>query len=193
MDAPITQLLSAWCDGDTTARDALLTALYPELRRLAAQQFQRERSNHTLQPTALVHEAWLRLAGSASAPLAAADRNHLLGIAARLMREILIDHARSHAAVKRDGGQRVTFSAIDRITAQRNEVDLIALDDALNRLADLDSDKARIVELRYFGGLSIEETAEAVGQSPATVKRHWQAARLWLYHALDDGPRAESI
>lgn len=185
MEAPITQLLGAWRDGDTNARDELVAVLYPELRRLAAQQFRRERADHTLQPTALVNEAWMRLAGSGS--LTVNDRNHLLGIAARLMREILIDHARGRAAAKRDGGQRVTLSAIDKLTGQGNEVDLIALDGALDRLAVLDSGKARIVELRYFAGLSVEETAQAVGQSPATVKRHWQAARLWLFHALDEG------
>lgn len=185
MQAPITKLLSAWREGDVGARDALVTALYPELRRLAVRQFQREGATHTLQPTALVNEAWLRLAGSA--PLAAVDRSHLLGMAARLMRQILIDHARHHAASKRSGGRRVTLSAIDKLAEQSSEVDLFALDNAMNRLAALDPGKARIVELRYFGGLTIEETAQAVGQSPATVKRHWQAARLWLYHALDDG------
>lgn len=184
MAAPITQLLSAWRNGDTGARDDLVKALYPELRQLAAFQFRRESANHTLQPTALVNEAWLRLAGAV--PLAATDRSQLLGIAARLMREILIDHARGRAAGKRDGGRRVTLSAIDKVIAQDSEVDLIALDGALNRLEALDAGKARIVELRYFGGLSIEETAQATGQSPATIKRHWQAARLWLFHALDE-------
>ena len=188
METPITRLLNAWRNGDLSARDELVSALYPELRRLAAQQFCRERSDHTLQPTALVNEAWLRLAGSAA--LAATDRNHLFGIAARLMREILVDHARRRAAVKRDGGQRITLSAIDKVTAQGDVVDLIALDSALNRLALVDSRKARIVELRYFAGLSVEETAQAIGQSPATVKRHWKAARLWLFHALDDGSPA---
>lgn len=186
MQAPITELLNTWKKGDANARDALVTVLYPELRRLAACQFRREPGNHTLQPTALVNEVWLRLAGSA--PLAATDRNQLLAITARLMREILIDHARARAAAKRSGGQRVTLSAIDKLNAQGNELDLIALDDALNRLDALDAGKARIVELRYFGGLSIEETAQATGQSSATVKRHWQAARLWLFHALGEGP-----
>lgn len=187
MDAPVTELLSAWREGDARARDALVTALYPELRRLAAQLFRSERSDHTLQPTALVNEAWLRLSGSA--PLTIADRGQLLAIAARLMREILIDHARSRAAVKRDGGERVTLSAVDTADTHAAEVDLIALDGALNRLDSIDAGKARIVELRYFGGLSIEETAQAIGQSPATVKRHWQAARLWLFDALGEGAR----
>ncbi len=185
MEAPVTELLTAWRAGDASARDALVTVLYPELRRLAAQLFRGERADHTLQPTALVNEAWLRLSGSS--PLAVADRGQLLAIAARLMREILIDHARARNAVKRDGGERVTLSALDTADAPADAVDLIALDGALDRLEAIDADKARIVELRYFGGLSIEETAQAVSQSPATVKRHWQAARLWLFDALSDG------
>lgn len=187
MDAPVTKLLEAWRAGDTPARDALVTALYPELRRLAQQLFQRERSDHTLQPTALVNEAWLRLSGTAPA---AADRAQLFAIAARLMREILIDHARGRAAIKRDGGERITLSAIDAAPTSTGQIDLIALDDALNRLERLDSNKARIVELRYFGGLSIDETGTALGQSQATVKRHWQAARIWLYDALSQDVRS---
>lgn len=187
MEAPVTQLLTSWREGDASARDALITMLYPELRRLAQQLFQRERSDHTLQPTALVHEAWLRLSGSAPA---ATDRAQLFGIAARLMREILIDHARARAAAKRDGGERITLSAIDVAPESVGEIDLIALDDALNRLERLDSNKARIVELRYFGGLSIDETGKVLGQSQATVKRHWQAARIWLYDALGEQARS---
>ncbi len=187
MDAPVTELLAAWRAGDTPARDALVTALYPELRRLAQQIFRRERSDHTLQPTALVNEAWLRLSDNAPT---AADRSQLFAVAARLMREILIDHARARAALKRDGGERVTLSAVD-VTAERtNEIDLIALDDALNRLERLDANKARIVELRYFGGLTVDETSKVLGQSQATVKRHWQAARVWLYDALGEEVRS---
>lgn len=185
MDPPVTELLVALHAGDARARDALVIALYPELRRLAAQLFRRERADHTLQPTALVNEAWFRLSGSAL--LAAVDRKHLLAIAARQMREILIDHARARAAQKRDGGERVTLSVADTSGTDSGAVDLIALDAALCRLERIDAGKARIVELRYFGGLSIAETAEAIGQSPATVKRHWQAARLWLFDALGEG------
>lgn len=181
-EARITQLLGAWRQGDTDARDDLITALYPELRRLASSLFRGERANHTLQPTALVNEAWLRLSGAA--PLSAADRGHLLAMAARLMREILIDHARGRAAAKRDGGQRVTLSAIDKAQPPGADVDLLALDEALTRLEALDPHKANIVELRYFGGLSIEETAQALDQSSATIKRHWRAARLWLLDAM---------
>lgn len=183
MDAPITQLLSAWRGGDAGARDRLVAALYPELRRLAQQLFRNERGNHTLQPTALVNEAWLRLAGANTLPIE--DRGHLLAITARLMREILIDHARRRSAAKRDGGERVTLSGLD-VADGGGGVDLLGLDNALERLEQIDPVKARIVELRYFGGLSIEETGVATAQSPATVKRHWQAARIWLFNALDD-------
>ncbi len=182
MDVPVTELLSSWRDGDARARDSLVAAIYPELRGLAAQLFRRERADHTLQPTALVNEAWLRLSGSST--IAAADRSQLMGIAARLMREILIDHARARAAGKRDGGERLTLSAIDAVHQSADPIDLIALDGALDRLERLDPNKARIVELRYFGGLSISETGAALGQSEATVKRHWQAARIWLFDAL---------
>ena len=180
MDAPITQWLSSWRAGDTEARDRLIANLYPELRRLAQGLFRNERGNHTLQPTALVSEAWLRLSGSKA--IAVEDRGHLLAISARLMREILIDHARRRDAAKRDGGERVTLSGID---IADTEVDLVGLDGALEQLERIDAVKSKVVELRYFGGLSIEETALVIGQSPATVKRHWQAARTWLFNALD--------
>ncbi|RYD14887.1 MAG: sigma-70 family RNA polymerase sigma factor [Lysobacteraceae bacterium] len=185
----ITELLSDWRDGDTGARDRLVECLYPELHRLAEQVFRSERRNHTLQPTALVNEAWLRLSGAD--PITSVDRGHLFAIAARLMREILIDHARQRARLKRDGGERVTLSGLE--DGRSGDLDLVDLDAALRRLDRIDPTKARVVELRYFGGLSIEETAEAIGQSAATVKRHWQAARAWLSDALgpsstDRGP-----
>ncbi len=183
MDPAITQWLSAWRAGDTGARDRLAAALYPELRRQAGQMFRRERGNHTLQPTALVNEAWLRLAGSHA--IDGADRGHLLAISARLMREILIDHARRRSAAKRDGGERITLTGLADLAQVDEGIDLIGLDEALARLEKIDAVKARIVELRYFGGLSIEETGAAMAQSPATVKRHWQAARIWLFNALD--------
>lgn len=192
--APITQLLAAWRQGDAQARDRLLSCLYPELRRLAGHLFRQERSDHTLQPTALVHEAWLRLSGKAS--IDQVDRGYLLAITARSMRQILIDHARRRGRHKRDGGQRLTLSQIGAADAgaragaddEARIVDLIALDAALEQLERIDAQKARIVELRYFSGLSIEETAQAMESSPATVKRHWQAARLWLYQALRENP-----
>ena len=185
MDAPVTEWLSAWREGDAQARDRLVAVLYPELRRIAQQAFRRERADHTLQPTALVNEAWLRLSGSAA--LASKDRGHLLGVAARLMREILIDHARRRAAAKRDGGNRVDLTDLD-LADESQSIDLMGLDAALQRLDEIDALKARIVELRYFGGMSIEETAEATQLSPATVKRHWQAARIWLYNAMSAEP-----
>lgn len=187
MPAAITQLLSDWRAGDTGARDRLIAALYPELHRVAEQMFRSERSNHTLQPTALVNEAWLRLSGSNA--IATEDRNHLFAVAAHLMREILIDHARRRARLKRDGGERVTLSGLD-IAESSEDIDLVELDGALERLEQIDQVKARIVELRYFGGLSIEETAQSMAQSPATVKRHWQAARIWLFNALAGGPES---
>lgn len=178
----VTRWLAQWRAGDAGARDRLVAALYPELRELAGRAFRRERGDHTLQPTALLNEAWLRM-GGASLP-EASDRRELFAIAARLMREILIDHARGKARAKRDGGERITLDALAAPGAG-GEVDLLDLEAALHRLERIDPDKARVVELRYFGGLGIEETAEAMDLSPATVKRHWQAARLWLREALD--------
>lgn len=178
----VTRWLAQWRAGDVEARDQLVAALYPELRNLAGRAFRRERSDHTLQPTALLNEAWLRMGG---APLPEGmDRRELFTIAARLMREILIDHARGKERAKRDGGERISLSGlpVDETTA---DVDLLDLEAALTRLERIDADKARVVELRYFGGLGIEETADAMDLSPATIKRHWQAARLWLRDALD--------
>ncbi|HET9034117.1 MAG TPA: sigma-70 family RNA polymerase sigma factor [Dokdonella sp.] len=183
MDAPVTEWLSAWREGDSAARDRLVHVLYPELRRIAGQVFRRERADHTLQPTALVNEAWLRLSGSAA--IEGADRSHILAVAARLMREILIDHARRRSASKRDGGQRIDLTELD-VADDSNGIDLIDLDVALSRLEQVDPIKARIVELRYFGGMNLEETAETVDLSVATVKRHWQAARIWLFNALSE-------
>jgi RNA polymerase sigma factor (TIGR02999 family) len=189
MDAPVTEWLSAWRGGDTDARDRLARALYPELRRLAGQIFRRERGDHTLQPTALVNEAWMRLAGTAIPP--GNDRGQLLAIAARLMREILIDHARRRATVKRDGGSRIDLDGLE-LADEAQDIDLVGLDAALTRLEQIDPMKSQIVELRYFGGMSIEETAEAVSISVATVKRHWQAARIWLFNALEQPARVNS-
>lgn len=183
----VTRLLSAWRIGDTDARDRIIAILYPELRRLARQAFRREAPGHTLQPTALVNEAWLKLACGAVPD--AVDRQHLLAMSARLMREILVDHARRSRAAKRDGGQRTTLSSLDAEPDDRTAaaIDVLALDRALGRLHLFDATKARVVELRYFGGLSIEETGDVLGQSPATVKRHWQTARIWLHDSINGG------
>jgi RNA polymerase sigma factor (TIGR02999 family) len=181
MTTAVTRWLSDWRAGDMAARDQLIAALYPELRDVAEQLFRRERRDHTLQPTALVNEAWLRLSGDAL--LASEGRRDFFAIAARLMREILIDHARARSRAKRDGGERITLSQLSQ-DSDPGDVDLLDLDAALARLETLDPHKARVVELRYFGGLDIEETADVMGVSAATVKRHWQAARLWLRDAL---------
>lgn len=180
MAGEATQLLHDWRAGSLEARDRLVALLYGELRGLAVRQFGRERADHTLQPTALVSEAYQRLA--ALERIDWRDRAHFIGVAARLMREILIDHARRHQAEKRDGGQRVTL--FTNLPAQEGALDALALEQALQRLERLAPDKARVVELRFYGGLSIEETAEVMEISPATVKRHWQAARVWLFDAL---------
>ncbi|NLB13740.1 MAG: sigma-70 family RNA polymerase sigma factor [Gammaproteobacteria bacterium] len=183
MTGDATQLLHAWRAGDTAARDRLVALLYQELRALAGRQFERERGEHTLQPTALVNEAYQRLA--ALDRIDWQGRAHFIGVAARLMREILIDHARRRQASKRDGGERVTL--FTNLPAQQDALDVLDLENALLRLETIAPDKARVVELRFFGGLSIEDTAEAMALSPATVKRHWQAARVWLFDALSHG------
>jgi RNA polymerase sigma factor (TIGR02999 family) len=177
---PVTELLLHWGKGDREALEALLPLVYDELRRLAHYHLRQQRANHTLQTTALVHEAYLRLAGDKA--LKVQSRAHFIGIAAQLMRWILVDYERSRRAAKRgDGATRVT---LDRgafaASSEPKDVDLLALNGALDRLAELDKQQSQIVELRYFGGLSIEDTAEFLGISPATVKRSWASARAWL-------------
>jgi len=174
----ITQLLVRWRAGDQAALDELLPLVYREMRRLAGYYLRQERPDHTLQPTALVHEAYLRLVGEKEIDWQ--SRAHFFGIAAVRMRRILVEHARSRQAAKRGGGEyRLSLSEANRM-AEKRDVNLLALDDALRRLEELDLQKSRIVELRYFGGLTIEETAEALRISPATVKRDWSMARAWL-------------
>ncbi len=181
----VTQLLVAWGNGDKAALDRLMPLVYEELRRLARHYMSRERPGHTLQSTALVNEAYLRLVEQEG--MRWENRAHFFGIAARLMRQILVEHARSRQAAKRGGGQyRLSLSRVDRL-ASAPDINLLALDDALGRLEALDPQKSRIVELRYFGGLGIEETAEVIGVSPATVKRDWSMARAWLRRELGDG------
>lgn len=181
-----TAWLSAWRQGDLSARDRLVDAVYPELRAIAQRQIAGERSGHTLQATALVNEAYLRLSGLDR--IEWRDRVHFVHMAARVMREVLVDHARRRSAHKRDGGERLSLTGLELAAGEEGGIDIEALDGALAALERLDADKARIVELRYFGGLTIEETAEALGLSPATVKRHWQVARTWLHEALSDQP-----
>jgi RNA polymerase sigma factor (TIGR02999 family) len=179
--AHVSELLAAWANRDSAARDALMPLVYDELRRLAHHYMRNERSGHTLQTTALVNEAYLRLVGIDRVQWR--DRAHFFAMAATLMRRILVDHARQRAREKRGGGISVT-SQLDDAIAPQSGVDLVALDEALTRLARLDANQERIVELRFFAGLTVEETAEALGISPATVKREWAIARAWLFNEL---------
>jgi RNA polymerase sigma factor (TIGR02999 family) len=180
----VTELLHAWGAGDAGASEALIPLVYAELRRQARRALRREGEGHTLQATALVHEAWLRLDGQHSAHWE--SRSQFLAVAAQMMRRVLVDHARTRRALKRGGaGVQVTLGHVDNVVAAPDEVDVLALDDALSRLAVLDPRKARLVELRYFAGLSIPETAAALGISVATVGREWAVARLWLRRELE--------
>jgi RNA polymerase sigma factor (TIGR02999 family) len=178
------ELLAAWSGGDRTALDRLLPLVYGELRRVAARRLARERPGHTLQPTALVHEAYLKLVDQRSARWE--SRTQFFGVAAELMRRILVDHARARAASKRGAGK--TLLSLDAAGEPAGpsgpNADLLTLDAALQRLALLDERQGRIVELRYFGGLSIDETALVLQLSPATVKRGWTMARAWLFREL---------
>jgi RNA polymerase sigma factor (TIGR02999 family) len=183
------ELLLDWGKGDRAALEAVLPLVYDELRRLARYHLRQQRPNHTLQATALVHEAYLRL--SQEKGLRVENRAHFLGIAAQVMRWILLDYERNRQAAKRGAG-------VTRLTLNHNiatphsagrEVDLLALDEALDKLAKLDPQQSRIIELRYFAGLSVEDTSEFLGISPATVKRSWSSARLWLLREMS-GARA---
>jgi len=177
----VTTMLRAWTDGDLLARDELMPLVYAELHRRAAAYLRRERPDHTLQPTALVNEAYLRLIDQR---VAWQNRAQFLGVAAQMMRRILVDHARRGKMNKRSGGWvRVTLD--ERVAeVPAPDVDLLVLDGALTRLAAFDARKSQIAELRFFGGLSLRETAHVLGLSIATVERDWQAARAWLYAAL---------
>ena len=182
-DAPVTEWLIAWGQGDQLARERLMEAVYGDLRRRAAAFLRRERQAHTLQPTALVHEAFLRLVDQSRASWK--NRAQFLAVAARMMRRVLVDHARARGARKRDAGLRVSLDdAPELAEAGTTDVDLLALDQALQALAALDERQATIVELRYFAGLTVEEAAEVLDVSPATVKRDWVAARAWLFQRL---------
>ena len=183
---PITQLLGEIKGGNRAALDELLPLVYNELRRLADSYLRREsRKNHTLQPTALVHEAYLRLVGQKEIDWQ--NRAHFFGVAARLMREILIEHARARHREKR-GGAAATRVALDDAVSfyKEKDLDLLDLDEALNKLETLDKRQSEIVELRFFGGLTIEDAAEVLEISPATVKREWQTAKLWLLRELSN-------
>lgn len=176
------QLLLAWRAGDRHALDQMLPLVYEELHRLASSYLSRERPDHTLQPTALVHEAYLRLINQREVDWR--NRAQFLGVAASLMRRILVNHARDRAAAKRAGDrERVSLSLVE-VPSGGPDVDVIALEDALERLAALDERKAKVVELRFYGGLTSDEVAEVLGISRATVEREWSFSRAWLFDAL---------
>jgi RNA polymerase sigma-70 factor, ECF subfamily len=182
MQQPVTQLLAQWRDGDERAFAQLSALMYEELRQLAQRHLRRERSNHTIQKTALVNEAFVRLVGQQSVDWQ--SRAHFIGLASKLMRRVLVDYARERNTRKRGGRrERVTLTEAGLLALDRPP-DLLALDGALTRLAELDGQKAEIVELRFFGGWSIEETAASLGVSPATVNRQWRRARAWLFREL---------
>jgi len=179
----VTDLLTRWRGGDRQALDSLMPLVYEELRVLARHYLRGERPDHTLQSTALVHEAFVRLVGQD--PPDWKSRAHFFGVAARLMRQILVDHARNHKAAKR-GGNSLTITISEELVGGKSEdIDLLALDSALNSLAEVNPQQGRIVELRYFSGLTIEDTSEVLGVSPATVKRSWTVARAWLYREMN--------
>ena len=180
----VTLLLSALTRGDDGAASKLIPVVYAELRRLAGSYMRRERVDHTLQATALVHEAYLKLIEQRSANWQ--SRAHFFGVAAQLMRRILIDHARGHSRQKRGGEQKKVSLDEAFIFSEKQADELLAVDDSLNRLAEIDPRQARVVELRFFGGLSVEEAAEVLGVSPKTIKRDWSVAKAWLYADLKE-------
>ncbi|MEW5975943.1 MAG: sigma-70 family RNA polymerase sigma factor [Acidobacteriota bacterium] len=177
----LTQLLVDWGHGNREALERLLPLVYNELRRLAKSYLRKERVDHTLQGTALVHEAYLKLIDQRNVRWQ--NRAHFFGVAAQMIRRILVDHARAHLAAKRGAGLKLSLDEAEEPSTS-GQVDLVDLDDALNRLSALDPQQGQIVELRYFGGLSIEETAEVLHISPATVKRDWSMAKAWLHREL---------
>jgi RNA polymerase sigma factor (TIGR02999 family) len=183
----VTQLLVDWRQGNGEALNALIPLVYDELRRLAHNHLNRERSGHTLQSSALVNEAYMRLVRQ---DLEINSRAHFFAVSSHLMRQILVDYARRHRAAKRgDAVDKVTLTEAATLLRGKSNFDLLVLDEALNDLARLDPQQTHVVELRFFGGLSIEETAEALGISQATVKRDWATARAWLHRELSRKPR----
>ena len=186
----LTQLLADWGNGDRSALDKLFPLVHSELRRIAQRQMSQERPGHTLQATALVNEAYLKLAGQQGFDWQ--NRAHFFAVCAQVMRHILIDHARAHARDKRGGGA-VKVSLNDALVVAEDQAShFIALDEALRVLERLDPQKGKIVELRYFGGLSIEEAAEVLDVSPRTVRREWQRAKAWLYRMMTEGIEDET-
>jgi RNA polymerase sigma factor (TIGR02999 family) len=184
----VTELLRAWSDGDDRALERLVPLVEAELRRLARGYMRRERREHTLQVTALVNEAFLRLTGARQ--LRWQDRAHFLGITARLMRRVLVDHARARGYEKRGGGlQKMTLDELVAAVSPDPALNLLDLDRALETLATVDPRKSQVIELRFFGGLSVDETAEVLQVSADTVKRDWRLAKLWLLRELEGDPK----
>jgi len=183
--AEITGILSRWSQGDEHALDSLTPLVYRDLRRIAARLLRDERSGHTLQPTALVNEAYLKLAGQAKVQWQ--NRTHFFAVAARAMRQILVDHARGHLRAKRGGGESVLPLDEGMLFAPERSADLLALDEALHRLAAIDPRKTKVVELRFFAGLDNEEIAEVLQISPNTVMRDWNMAKAWLRREMEKG------
>ena len=178
----VTRLLLDWGNGNDAARDELMPLIYSELRQVAEKYLNQERPGHTLQPTALVHEAYIRLVEQTHPEWK--SRAHFFAVASQVMRQVLVDHARSKSAAKRGSGC-VTLTFDEAIALpQTSQVDVVALDDALSSLSSMDPRQAQIVDLRFFGGLSIEDTAQVLGISPATVNREWSTARMWLQREL---------
>lgn len=186
---PVTELLARWKAGDQAALESLVPLVYKELREIARHHLQRERPGHTLQSAALVHEAYLRLLDQQ--PFDTENRAHFLAIASRLMRQVLVDHARTYGAAKRGADRRVEVD-VSLVVAHTKTTDVVALDDALTALSNLDEQQGRIVELRFFGGLATEEIAEVLGVSPSTVKRDWNVAKAWLTREMKKGSRGDS-
>src|ERR1043165_6344177 len=183
-----TQLLADWGKGDRSALDKLFPLVHSELRRIAQRQMNQERAGHTLQATALVNEAYLKLVGHQEFEWQ--DRAHFFAVCAQVMRHILVDHARAHARDKRGGG--AIQVSLNEVAVIAKEQDFLALDEALRQLESLDPQKGKIVELRYFGGLSIEETAEVLDISPRTVRREWHRSKAWLYRMISEGTEDET-
>ncbi len=186
----VTQLLVSWGNGDQQSLESLIPLVYDELRRQARRYLRRERPDHTLQSSALVHEVYVRLIDQRQANWH--NRSQFFGVAAQLMRRILVDHARSRGAVKRGAGVTKLAIAEEVAAIEMQNVDLIALDTSLTKLEQIDPQQCRIVELRFFSGLSIEDTADALSISPATVKRDWAMAKAWLYREMSGSPASEA-
>lgn len=187
----ISRILKSWSDGDRQSRDELIASVYEELHKIASRYLRRERSDHTLQPTALVHEAYLKIVDISH--ITWQDRAHFFAVASNVMRQILVDHARAREAGKRGGEfRRIALEDAISFSSDRTDVDLLALDEALEQLSTFDEQQSRIVELRFFGGLTIDETAEVLDISPATVKREWTLARSWLYRKINRDRQIDS-